>query len=226
MRVSDIINKRNVIVISIAILIALLLQCCGRNVKGGLIRSLGGYTQQDVKETIDTISIKTDTVFYAGDTIRTIIEVIKEPILVTKWKNQSQSSFKGKLNPENPLIDSVYVYNQPVSDTLIEGNIKTIVNLKTSKIVQQSLDYKPKFPIFINKTITIEKVIEKTLTNPPRNKYGIGITGTNQAEVGGLLVFQTKKNWQYQGGYLLGANKALNNDYKQGTITVSIIKLF
>ncbi len=218
MRISEIISKRNIVIIGLAIIIACLLQCHGRDIKGRIIKGLGGYT----KQTIDTVAIDIDTVYYEGPSIVTDVKDIKEPTLVINWKPQTQSSFKGKSDPKISVIDSVYSYNQAVSDSLIEGNINTIVNLKTSKIVKQSLEYKPKFPIFINKTITIEKV----LSDEPVNRFGIGITGTNQFEVGGLLVFQTKKNWQYQGGYLLGVNKAINNDYKQGTITVSIIKLF
>lgn len=215
------------VIVAIIVTIILLAKCSG-DWKGKVINTLGGYTARDVKTTIDTISIKRDTVWAKPDTIRLKAEKIVVPQVVYKYvPTPSTSSSKGE---PLPPLDSVYVYNQPFSDTLINANIKTVVNINNAKIVAQNLEYTPKFPTIVKEYITIKETTTETLYNKPRNKIGIGISGSNNNQIGGTGVFQTKKDWQYQVNYSWGSGTLIpTQDYikgNNGVVTVSIIKLF
>lgn len=193
-----------------------------------IINGLGGYTERQVKETIDTISIKVDTVYFPNK-VREVEAIKSKPTVSTA--ELLTPSFKGKpqqhdldsivkLNPQTP----VFTYSQAVSDSLIEGTINTIT---TGKILSQSLNYKPKFPMFVEKTITVEKTIQETLSNKPRIHLGVGITGTSDKNIGGLLIYQSKNKTQIQVGYLRNLDNAvLNTNTKQGVVSLSLIKLF
>lgn len=220
--------RRLLFSIGIIVIVILLLRTCEGDWKGHVINSLGGYTAKDVKETIDTVSIRRDTIWAKPDTIRLEAKTIVVPKVVYKYKTPSTSPLTG--NPETPAIDSVYVYNQAYSDTLINANIETVVNIKDSKIVAQSLEYTPKFPTIVKEYITIEKTKEVTLSNKPKNKVGLGINASSSNRIGGLGVFQTKRNWQYQVGYSWGSGNIIpSKEYiqqRQGEITVGVLKLF
>ena len=225
------ISKRIVQGILIVVLILLLLHSC-ESCKGRIIEGLGGYTEKTYKETIDTLEVRRDSIFYKYDSLKIIVDKIVEPKVLIKYipteVKTTSSSTKGKLNqqPEPAPIDSVYAYYQPISDTLIEGKITTIVNIGNSKIVAQNLEYKPKFPIIVKEYITIEKTKETTIANKPKNRVGIGLGAASNNTIGATGVFQTKKLWQYQAGYSWG-NQNLNPVNSQvGIIEVKIIKLF
>ena len=225
------ISKRIVQGIIAVVVIVLLMQAC-KGCKDNVIEALGGYTEKTYKETIDTLEIRRDSIFYKYDSIKTVVDNIVEPKVITKYvpigNSSTATSTKGKgfKQPQPTPIDSVYAYFQPISDTLIEGKITTIVNLQNSKIVEQSLEYKPKFPIIVKEYITIEKTKEVTIANKPKNRVGLGLGAATNNTIGATGVFQTKKLWQYQVGYNWGNTQIIPNQQTQGIIEVKIIKLF
>ena len=209
------------------ILIAVILNLvtCSKSIKPFIIKSLGGYTQSSMTVTVDTLSKKIDSIFFKYDSIRTIVKSPLKPEIIYKYvpkyinivPNSSTPSIKG--NQE--VIDSVFVYNQAISDSVINGNIKTIVNLTNCKIVEQSLEYTPKIPIIVRETITIEKKIETVKENV--SKIGIGGIADNTQRVGILLAYQTKKKWQYQAFY---SKDVSINPSQKNVIGISVIKFF
>lgn len=225
------VSKRIIQGIVIIVVILLLLQAC-EGCKGKVIEALGGYTEKTYKETIDTLEVRRDSIFYKYDSIKTVVDKIVEPKVIYKYvpvggKNSTSTiKGKGRTTIPNPPIDSVYAYYQPISDTLIEGKITTIVSLQNSKIVEQSLEYKPKFPIIVKEYITIEKTKEITIANKPKNRVGIGIGAATNNTIGATGVFQTKKLWQYQAGYSWGNLNIIPDKNQMGIIEVKIIKLF
>ena len=60
------ISKRIVQGILIVVLILLLLHSC-EGCKGKIIEGLGGYTEKTYKETIDTLEVRRDSIFYKYD---------------------------------------------------------------------------------------------------------------------------------------------------------------
>ena len=220
------------IVIGLIILFCFL--TCESFIKPTIIKGLGGYTNREVKETIDTISIKYDSIRYKYDSIRLVPDKIVEPRIEYIYKssngNTRQSSIKGEKlsnsdNLNTSLIDSVYTYFQPISDTLIEGKIRTDISITNSKIINQELLYKPKFPIFIKKTITIEKTKEVTLSNEKAH-IGVGISAHSDNKLGILGVYQTKKYWQFQGGYNWNSKSVIPSNQTSATFSIGVIKLF
>lgn len=192
-----------------------------------IIKQLGGFTAREYKETIDTIQHTIDT-FYMPSKERIVEVKVGKPSVTTS--NLLSSSFNGKVT--NLVFDSinkidpqtpVYTYNLPLNDSLIEGVINTT---STGKIITQSLNYKPKFPIFIKETISVEKNKEQTLYDKSKAYFGIGITGTTNKDVGGLLIYQTPKKIQVQAGYTRNLDNPLLQNTNKGIVSVSLIKLF
>jgi hypothetical protein len=134
-----------------AIIIALMLYCSPSsptiNVDGGEFI--------EHKTIVDTIHVEgvPDTVpFY--DTIPRYVE-----ILIYK--------------PYYDTIRNLNIYNNPYSDSLIEGVIKSEVD---GTLVWQSITYTPKFPKYITKTDTlkINKTDSVIITNPKKVKLYAG----------------------------------------------------
>jgi hypothetical protein len=225
------ISKRIVQGIIVVVAIILLSKSC-EGCKGRIIEGLGGYTEKTYKETIDTLEVRRDSIFYKYDSLKTVVDKVVEPKVLYKYVpvqgKQPTTSIKGKTPTTIPTapIDSVYAYYQPLSDTLISGKITTIVSLKDCKIVEQSLEYKPKFPIIVKEYITIEKTKETTIANKPKNRVGIGLGAATNNTIGATGVFQTKKLWQYQVGYNWGNLQIIPDKTTSGIIEVKIIKLF
>lgn len=195
--------------------------------KPRIINALGGFTQREVKETIDTLEVKRDTIYLPQKE-----RIIKVPIttpVVTPSKSLTPS-FKGKqenstldsinkINPQTPL----YTYTQPVSDTLIDG---TIITISTGKIITQELKYTPKFPMFVKESTTIVKTKQETLSNKDKSYFGLGLTSTSNRDIGGLILYQTPKKIQIQAGYTRTLDKPLIDETNKGIVSVSLIKLF
>lgn len=193
-----------------------------------IINALGGFTKRELKETIDTIGVKIDTVYFPikereVEAISSKPSITSTELLTPSFKGKRQyhvlDSIR-KVAPKTPI----FTYSQAVSDSLIDGVINTT---STGKILSQSLNYKPKFPMFVEKTITVEKTIQETLSNKDRIYFGVGITGTSDKNIGGLLIYQSKNKTQIQVGYLKNLdNIVLNTNTKQGVVSLSLIKLF
>lgn len=202
--------------------------------KPNLIKALGGYTAKDYKETVDTLSIQRDSFYakYARLTLKveTIkpAEVIYVPKYIKSTDNNTSIPPKGKqqnLPSDKVEIDSIYRYFQAISDSLIDGNIETIIDPINCKMTSQSLVYTPKFPTIVKETITLEKTKETTLYDKPKAKIGIGINGTTDKKVGGILLYQTPKGIQFQGGIQFNTKDFIPNKNKK-EFSVGIIKLF
>lgn len=198
-------------------------------IKPAIITALGGYT---VKQTIvkEKIDIKTDTVFMPSKPIviegkipvRTELTLSAYTALLEKYDKRLK-----ELSKLPVAKDSIYVYKTDVSDTLITGAITSYVDGKSANILGQYLTYKPLFPKYITKTVTVTKEIENTLNNT-RPKIGVGL-GINTIEtVAVKAAYQTVNGWQFQVGY----NKAINSELVHRNTTVNnyyelgIFKLF
>lgn len=199
-----------------------------------IIKGLGGYTNREYKETVDTLSIQRESIMYKYANLETLVENMQEAKVVYKYKykdrykDSTSSTTKGNQSPNAHDIyeaDSVYVYTQGISDTLIDGKIRTVIDMSNCKIVEQSLNYKPKFPIIVKETVTIEKVKETTLSNKKAH-IGIGGVVSSKANVGVVVAYQTKSLLQFQVGYNLINNQVVTDKTRKNEISIGIIKLF
>jgi hypothetical protein len=209
----------------ITLVVLLIWKIGGDWFKPFIIESLGGYTARENVTVIDTVEVRRDTI-YIKSTPKTIKVVIKEP---TK-NEQTSSSTKGKI-PTSIYKDSlgltgIYTYNLSISDTLLQGNIKTVIDFDLDKITSQNLNYSVKIPKLVKEYTTIEKSITETLHNKPRGYIGTGITITSDKTIGGLLIYQTPKKLQYQVGYNRQLINLTSNTTSLDIISVSIVKLF
>ena len=125
----------------------------GKNwMKPFIIEQLGGYTQKEVVTKIDTVNIKIDSIFPVKKEREIVVKYIPKPI----YENPSNSISKGNLNQQLDTINANYVYNTAISDSLIDGNIKTTISFKDRKLLSQSLKNSPRFPKFIENIFSVE----------------------------------------------------------------------
>lgn len=208
--------KKNIIPILIVLVLLLLLG--NVKVRNFTIKALGGYTEQETITTIDTTSIKVDTTYIIDKWISANVNLFKPTIIKDTTINIDTTIINmDTIINYNVNINDLYKYENTVSDSLIDGIITTLIDFKNSKLLSQNFDYKPKFPKFITKTVTIEKVTTNTL----KNQYNIGLGAklNTLGDIGILGAYQTNKGWQFQGSYNFGA---ITNNY----IDVGIIKFF
>lgn len=222
-------NINKIIKITLGVLVLLLLLYLSKDWwVNKAIEKLGGYTKKDIEITIDTVSVKYDTLFPKYKELTIKVKDLQERTPINNYYTTVVKKYIDENGKEVEVIEPVnyplvYRHLNPVSDSLIDGNIETIINPTNSEIIDQKLSYTPKFPKFITKTITVEKKITETLTQEPKSKIGIGVTGINDLSVGIIGVYQTKNNWQFQGGY--NKNFDITNP-NENTLQFSIIKLF
>lgn len=98
------------------------------------------------------------------------------------------------LNPKLASVDTIYIdsslivsraYESDITDTLIEGNIETVV---AGELISQKLTYTPLFPKYITKTNEITKYIDNT---PKVTPYVSLYAGTNaKLGIGGGLLME------------------------------------
>lgn len=174
------------IVIAGLILYILFLQECGTgNNSGSVIESEVTTIQTDTiyKTRIDTVKFV--------ETVERIVEIeILKPV---------------KVEIEDDVWDELNIneYNNPYSDSLIDGTIYTKVN---GALLEQSLNYIPKFPQYILKidTVIVNTMATKVQTLKPPFTLDVG------AEVGGntemfnispKIGFTSKKGFSYSYRY-------------------------
>jgi len=188
-----------------------------------IIEKLGGYTEKVIESRVDTISVVVTKRIPLVVNREVKVKDIPDPIL----GNTTSSTTKGGSFELTAKADNIYKYKTAISDSLIDGNITTLISLKDCKLISQSLNYTPKFPILVEKTITVEKTNTEILSNKNRIRIGIGATVNSNISAGGMLIYQTPKGLQYQAGYIF-TKENLDNQFKdkQGYISVSVIKLF
>lgn len=224
---------KNIITIVIGLILLLFLFTCkGTEIKNKVIVGLGGYTHKEYTKTIDTF--KKTVKVYADENVKLHLRVDSLNTRTTTInyvvspKNQNGSSQSTNLAPNlnkdpSTLIPIAYTSFNTVSDTLIHGTIKTVINSENCEIVEQSFDYTPKFPILVKEYITIKEKETETLSIEPTSKIGLGSSITTQVNASIFGVYQTKNNWQIQAGIGIDLNtQAPNNRY----IQVGIVKLF
>jgi len=223
-------------IVIIVIVILLLLRCDNKVIKNKIITSLGGYTEKEYAKSIDTF--RRTVKIYADSTKRLVLNVnelntrkIDSNYRVTR--TPTLSTIGNRNNKQNiPMqVDSVisvaYTTLNTVSDTLIHGTIKTVINAQNCEIVEQSFEYQPKFPILVKEYITIKEKETEVISNKNKNKIGIGSNADSNGNIGVFGVYQTKSNWQVQGGVLQSINKdVLSNTSNPRYIQIGIVKLF
>ena len=147
------------IVIVGLVLYILFLQQCGDN-NGSIVES-------------EVTTVQTDTIYKTRiDTVKFIetVERIVEVEIVKPVKVEIEDDVWDELN--------INEYNNPYSDSLIDGTIYTKVN---GLLLDQKLNYTPKFPLYILKidTIMVSTIATTVQTLKPPFTLDVG------AEVGG-----------------------------------------
>lgn len=190
-----------------------------------IIKSLGGYTIQNVTTTIDTLDIKVDTTLIIDRWLTINANLLKPTIfkdttIVIKKDTTIVNMDTTIVNYPSISIKDLYKFVNPISDTLIDGNITTIIDFNSDKLLSQNLVYKPKFPIIIERTIPIVKEVTREYSN--NRNIGIGADINSLGEYSILGAYQTNKGWQFQSGYTFNRD-VINTPDK---IRIGIIKFF
>jgi len=218
---------KNILIGIIIIILLIFLYSLTKDwLKPRIIKALGGYTQKEIKATRDTLSVKYNDIYTKYKEIETkgVINPKVEYVPVYKHiKEPKTNSFSitGKVQPEYLQIQGVKRYQTAINDTILDGNIETILSLDSCKIVSQSFKYKPKIPYIREKIVTIVETKETILSNKPKAFIGIGLDINSVNQVTPQILYLSKKKWLYKGGY----TKSINNQYPN-SITIGIAKLF
>jgi hypothetical protein len=224
------INKKNILRVIIIILLLLLTWGLTHNwLRPLIIEKLGGYNSMKIKTRVDTVSVEYDSIKFKYDSLVTAVSKLNKPKYIIISKDSTTSTSKGDEFGAITTLDSTltgaYVTYNPISDTLIEGKIKTVVNPANCEIIAQKLLYKPKFPIIVTKTVTIEKQVEKTLENK-RNKIGVGLLYNTLQQIGPTGGYLTKEGWYFQGGLQYQLNQQYDIDKNTKVISIGVTKFF
>ena len=191
-----------------------------------IIKLLGGFTQSEVKMTRDTLDIKYKDIYIKYKELETKATdlVISDTIFKYKYipiHNTKDPSTMGKTPPQYIEIQHAKRYVTSINDTILDGNIETILDIDSCKIVSQSLKYTPKIPYIREKIITIVETKETILSQEPKARLGAGMDANLNKEIIPKIYYLTKKNWLYNGGY----TKSLDPT-RPDTFTIGIAKLF
>jgi hypothetical protein len=168
-------NIERIIIVILLIIIGMLATC---------------VTPKTKVETIDRITIKTDTIYFPKTTVVRYVPVTS---YVTVYKDDTTKV----ADKDTPDSLTYKLYSQDISDSLITGNIVSMVDgdLKSSK-----LTYTPKFPKYITETITktetVTKKVDKTVL-----ALGVNIPITDKEFSPDILLSLSHKKFIYQVGY-------------------------
>jgi len=225
------INKNIKIIIGVVILLLLFWLMIDWG-KDKIITSLGGYTKKETVIKVDTISVDVDTIVNLYKELLIKVEKLEKGKEIKNYYNTyvTVDSLTGERKTRTEIIPLVKTFTQAVTDSLIDGKIFTVLNPVSDEIVYQDFLYKPKFPSYITKTITVQRTVENTLTKDVRNKIGIGVNWYSNDAVGIKGIYQLKSNWQFEAGY--NTNYSTSNSVdrsvkgKNKFVNVGIIKLF
>ena len=218
--------KRALIVIGI-VMILWLLWIVGRDwLKPNIIKGLGGYTNSEMKHTTDTLSIKYNNIFIKYKELEVKAQLIGKPEYISVYKyikeqNTNDTSTTGKVQPQITTILGVKRYQTIINDTILQGNIETILSLDSCKIVSQTLKYQPKIPYIREKIVTIVNNTETILSDKPKAYIGAGINVSSNNQITPQVLYLTKKKWLYNIGYQKDITNQLPN-----TIQIGVAKLF
>lgn len=191
-----------------------------------IIVGLGGYTESKTKVTKDTLSIKYKDLYIKYKELQTKVTDIPEPEYIDNYSyvkktNTKDTSTTGKIQPKITVSERVKRYNTAINDSILTGNIETILSLEDCKIISQSLNYQPKIPYIREKIITVVETKETVLSQKERAYIGGGIEANLNNQITPQILYLTKKKWLYKVGYQKDITNTLPN-----TVQVGIAKLF
>jgi hypothetical protein len=191
-----------------------------------VIKGLGGFTKSEVKSTKDTLSIKYNDIYIKYKKLETKVNVIPPPEYVPVYRyvvkqDPNKPSITGKITEKIVEIKGVNRYMTVINDTILQGNIETIISIDSCKLISQSLKYEPKIPYIREKIITIVETKETILSQEPKAYIGGGLDVNSFNQITPNLIYMTKKKLIYKGGYI----KSLDNKTSNG-FTIGIAKVF
>ena len=220
-------TMRTLLKLGITVVILLLLWKFTKDwIKPRVVKALGGYTEKEVKTKVDTLTVKYKDIYVKYKELQTKVTVIPEPIYIDNYvyvKETKTNSLNttGKLQPKIMASERVKRYSTSVNDSILDGNIETILSLENCKIISQSLNYTPKIPYIREKIITIVNNTETILSDKPKAYIGAGINANLNNQVTPQVLYLTKKKWLYNIGYQKDITNQLPN-----TIQIGVAKLF
>ena len=220
-------TMRTLLKLGITVVILLLLWKFTKDwIKPRVVKALGGYTEKEVKTKVDTLTVKYKDIYVKYKELQTKVTVIPEPIYIDNYvyvKETKTNSLNttGKSDLKIMASERVKRYSTSVNDSILDGNIETILSLENCKIISQSLNYTPKIPYIREKIVTIVNNTETILSDKPKAYIGAGINANLNNQVTPQVLYLTKKKWLYNIGYQKDITNQLPN-----TIQIGIAKLF
>ena len=220
-------TMRTLLKLGITVVILLLLWTFTKDwIKPRVVKALGGYTEKEVKTKVDTLTVKYKDIYVKYKELQTKVTVIPEPIYIDNYvyvKETKTNSLNttGKSDLKIMASERVKRYSTSVNDSILDGNIETILSLENCKIISQSLNYTPKIPYIREKIVTIVNNTETILSDKPKAYIGAGINASSNNQITPQVLYLTKKKWLYNIGYQKDLSNQLPN-----TIQIGIAKLF
>ena len=220
-------TMRTLLKLGITVVILLLLWKFTKDwIKPRVVKALGGYTEKEVKTKVDTLTVKYKDIYVKYKELQTKVTVIPEPIYIdnyvyVKETKTNNLNTTGSSQPKITVSERVKRYSTSVNDSILDGNIETILSLENCKIISQSLNYKPKIPYIREKIVTIVNNTETILSDKPKAYIGAGINANLNNQVTPQVLYLTKKKWLYNIGYQKDITNQLPN-----TIQIGVAKLF
>lgn len=218
--------KKILITIGVIILLWFIATLAKDWLKPRIVKALGGYTQKEMKTTIDTLNIKYKDIYIKYKEIETKALLNDKPEyvyidkVVTEPTTNSLST-TGKVQPTITQKTLVKRYLTAINDTILNGNIETMLSLDSCKIVSQTFKYTPKIPYIREKIVTIVETKETILSDKPKAYIGLGLDVNSNNQITPQALYLSKKKWLYKAGY----TKTIDNQYPPA-ITIGIAKLF
>ena len=220
-------TMRTLLKLGITVVILLLLWKFTKDwIKPRVVKALGGYTEKEVKTKVDTLTVKYKDIYVKYKELQTKVTVIPEPIYIDNYvyvKETKTNSLNttGKSQPKIMASERVKRYSTSINDSILDGNIETILSLENCKIISQSLNYTPKIPYIREKIVTIVNNTETILSDKPKAYIGAGINASSNNQITPQVLYLTKKKWLYNIGYQKDITNQLPN-----TIQIGVAKLF
>ena len=220
-------TMRSLLKLGITVVILLLLWKFTKDwIKPRVVKALGGYTEKEVKTKVDTLTVKYKDIYVKYKELQTKVTVIPEPIYIDNYvyvKETKTNSLNttGKSDLKIMASERVKRYSTSVNDSILDGNIETILSLENCKIISQSLNYTPKIPYIREKIVTIVNNTETILSDKPKAYIGAGLNASSNNQITPQVLYLTKKKWLYNIGYQKDITNQLPN-----TIQIGIAKLF
>ena len=220
-------TMRTLLKLGITVVILLLLWKFTKDwIKPRVVKALGGYTEKEVKTKVDTLTVKYKDIYVKYKELQTKVTVIPEPIYIDNYvyvKETKTNSLNttGKSDLKIMASERVKRYSTSVNDSILDGNIETILSFENCKIISQSLNYTPKIPYIREKIVTIVNNTETILSDKPKAYIGAGLNASSNNQITPQVLYLTKKKWLYNIGYQKDITNQLPN-----SIQIGISKLF